>query len=144
MFIVGIIVYPLSEFSFYLKAMSKMYLVQTSTKNLFKQSQTFKKPRKHKIPARFKGTPVETEALKHHFIKLSFRQKFALFFKNLACWFRKDPFKKLYGLGTEIIEKDLNIEKLIRSYKDIKAMLKEHREWSGVTAEQYSEAKFKI
>ena len=38
---------------------------------------------------------------------------------------KNDPLKKLYSLGSDRVHKDLSLEKLIKSYKDLKLMMKD-------------------
>lgn len=80
----------------------------------------------------FKNTPVEQEANNHSPIKLSVRNKAKLFllktFDYAVCSFKKSFLSrrllKLFKLGNSRLEVDLNIEKIIKSLRDLKILLK--------------------
>lgn len=96
------VILPISEHSFVVKAMKKLYIARTKDKDLFMQPKV--KPRKNKKKFDTSGkdekcvskklaaqkevfdklSPMERAELdKHHKIKISFRQSAALFWENV-------------------------------------------------------------
>jgi hypothetical protein len=83
-----------------------------------------------------KGTPLEVEAALHRPIKVSIWKKFVLFFKlrikglkSMLCIKdrQKDTYSKLiklYETGMERLEKEMSIEKVIKSLRDLKTLMK--------------------
>lgn len=99
--IFGVFLFPLSTFSFTLKAFEKLYLIRTNQSNLI-SVKSLKKNNKNRyltkkvpIPEEIKGTKEEEIVKYHHPIKLNMFQKFKLFFS--CC--KKTKLTKLYELG---------------------------------------------
>ena len=73
-FIFGLFLFPISEHSFTMKAISILYLARTENKNVFQKAKSSKKKTRNlktQVPSIFKGTPVEKEVRNHHAIKVS-------------------------------------------------------------------------
>ena len=113
-FIFGIFLFPVSEFSFIIKALEKLYLARTSQTGLFKNDKMKKKNNKTKFktmktmtPSKFKDTTVESEANMHYPIKLRLCTILKLYIMNtLGCLFckcarnrREKQLLKLYETG---------------------------------------------
>jgi len=106
------IISPISEFSFFLKALEKLYLVKTKDNNFFPKA--FKEAKKkngrpkfktfkRKIPDCLKNTDVEKNICDHLPIKLSWSQKVKMFFLKVfgnRCMISKKD-KILYYLLAE-------------------------------------------
>ena len=84
----GVVLYPISEHSFIMKALSILYLARTKSKNVFVKKHSTKKKKKTMkadIPEVLKNTPIEKEIKNHHPIKISSSNNFKLFFANQFC-----------------------------------------------------------
>ena len=67
LFVIGLMVYPVSEYSFYLKALSELFLVKTMDKDLMKTPKNLRKKK-------YKGKIDVVENPFHYPIKLSAKQ----------------------------------------------------------------------
>ena len=138
-FMFGIFLVPISEFSFVIKALQKLYLARTTQTGLFKNDKMRKKKNKTKFktiktltPSKFKDTPLETEVNMHYPIKLRLCTSLKLYIMStLGCLFckcaknKKDTqLLKLYEAGQERLANDLSVEKMIKSLRDMKILLK--------------------
>ena len=105
MLVFGFFLFSVSEHSFYLTAISKLFYARTTDEDMFKNKKTSKYLNKELIP---NSTPksLKDEILKHrlidiklkYWIKLYFAQIFGTLCSN--CFFkRKDRFLKLYERG---------------------------------------------
>jgi hypothetical protein len=94
----GILVFPVSKFSFTIKAMSILFLARTKDNELFEKAELLNKKNKHKyktmkakVPKEFYDTPLTQEAAIHRPIKLNSNLNFLLFlytrFKCICCCF---------------------------------------------------------
>ena len=94
----GLILYPVSEHSYVLSALNKLFLVRTSSPSLFKKT---KKGKKHVVPVKFKNSVMEQEVEMHYIISLSFFKSCNLFFLNRCCMCSKKNNKlvKLFSKG---------------------------------------------
>lgn len=127
-----VLVGPISSFSFNLKALQKVFIARTNDSSLFKtNSQT--KVQKIQTPFTMRNTKVEEEVLKHYRIKLSARQKLSMFIMSKCKCFKKcmapagsnnEKLMKLYKLGQERLHNDLSMEKMVKSIRDMKILLK--------------------
>lgn len=112
----GFILFPISEFSFILKASKKFYLARTKMNDLFtvnpgvlkEYSKDFKNDR---------------------YIQLRVGDKFKLYLSNLiyfpgAFFKNKEKLTKLYQTTSDKLESELNIVKIIRSIRDLKILMK--------------------
>ena len=91
--VVGILMYPLTEYSFVLKALQKLYLARTSNKNLLRKTSLKKKNNKNKYQTKKIDLPGFQD---DHPINIGFSQKLSLY---LCC--ANKELKKLYKLGEE-------------------------------------------
>jgi hypothetical protein len=129
----GFFMMPLSEHSFVLKALNKMFLARTYDTNLFKKPKRKhkkKNPQPTEVPEALKGTEIEQEVQMHYQIKLSTFNSVVLFIYNKLPFLKNFKFedineqtvkrlKTLYAVGKTRIEEDLQIERLISRLKEI-------------------------
>jgi hypothetical protein len=136
----AIMVAPFAEFSFIMKAMQQLFLARTKTDSLFVKKSWKKKNNKSKfksikkpVPDEFKDTQIEAEAKMHYPINLEGNLKVKLFCTNMCCLNRCLSFSSkskmgkilyLYKEGSERIENDLSIERIIKNLRDIKIVIK--------------------
>jgi len=72
-----------------------------------------------------KKTAIGSEILNYHHICLSAKSSLKLFcFQNCRCFGKKSKLKKLIKVGLERMEKDMNIERLIKNLRNIKIFFK--------------------
>lgn len=133
--VISVFLLPLSEFSFKLKALNKLYLVRTTSPEIIGDAIKFKKMKmtskmKTKTPDGFKGTDIEKEVENHYPIKLSMGKRLRLFFLQStirSCLSKTDINKKLtkmFQTGTQRLENEMSIEKILRSLRDLKILIK--------------------
>ena len=105
-FVCGIMLYPISEHSFVLKALNLLYLVKSNDSKRFAKR---KKDGKGEI----------------HRIKLSMKDSIKLFFMHNLTFVKWPDMKllALYKKGTAKIDKDFNLEELIRNVKRLMVMV---------------------
>lgn len=109
---------PVSQFSFTLKAIKKLFIARTSDSTLLtrkeKKTLDVKKGKilKLDLPTNLKGTPFEIEISNYYPIKLAPRQIFKLFFDTQSCCKRKekDQLEMLYKQGQDRLESEMRIE----------------------------------
>jgi hypothetical protein len=100
--ILGIFILPISEHSFILKALNKLYLARTTDKNMFKKPKDKGKKKKGKsyleTPQELRETEIEKEVRMHYPILLSFETSIKLFILNLLrrlkCYWKKEEGEK--------------------------------------------------
>ena len=130
--VLSIFISPISEHSFMVKALEKLYLARTE------QSDLFAKPSKvEHVKDLYKETKIEEEVKKHFPIKLSLGKNLKLFCINICCgnscwkkWWKTSfnlsdkRLRTMYDKGVSRIEFDLSIEQLIRNTRNSKAYIK--------------------
>ena len=117
-----------SKHSFVLKAVKKMYLGRTGDQRLFKQ----KKKKWERGDGYDSPDRIKKEIDKHRKIRVRLVDSLKLFWANsrFGCccspklWKNVHKFKKLYRVGENRIEKELNIVKIMKNIKDIKICLR--------------------
>lgn len=122
----------LSEHSFLLKAIEKLYMVKTAEKSLFTPSRKqTKKLKKIQNPKHVSALPPanQKDILMNKPIKFSLKQRASLYFRSICsacCWRSKANAKewKIYNEGAEKIEKEMNIVRIIRSIRFSKVLFK--------------------
>ena len=82
-FLFGLFFLPVSEFSFHLAALQKIYLVNTRDKDLFKS--TNNNELLAPLPESLRGSELEEKARFHHLIKLDLSSSMKLFFMSKVC-----------------------------------------------------------
>jgi hypothetical protein len=98
MLVFGLIAFPISEFSFVMKAISILFLARTKDNDLFDKAMLVNKKNKHKykamkakMPEELSVAQVREEASIHRPIKLSADNNFKLFmyirFNSICCCF---------------------------------------------------------
>lgn len=134
--IIGVIFAPWSEFKFLTKAIEKLYLVRTRSRFVFRKSEADKhNNRLSHIKSTAKA--YNDNASQIRIGKLSVCASLQLFIKeNFCCclfWCVDEPQKlsdrtqRWYRLGTERLEKELDVIKLIRHLRDLRVLTKEMR-----------------
>jgi hypothetical protein len=150
----GIFIFPLSEFSFLLKAISILYLARTEDQGLLEEMEPRNKHGKQKsknlkegVPETLKGTSAAKEAGLHKPIKLSFGNSIYLFFlskfERCSCCLkygakRTGKMLKLFIEGSERLERELNVERILKILRDVKLVMKLNLD------KKYTEKKFVV
>ena len=141
MLLSGFYLYSISEHSFVIKALQKLFIARTSNKRLFKAPKTKKQLQKlEKLVSQehSKGNLTESVKLeelqqKHYEIRLSTKDSTVLYFNNLfasvgcKCLDRctnQSRLQKLFEEGNDRLEKEFNMVKLIRNLRNIKILMK--------------------
>ena len=134
---------PLSEHSFTMKALSQLFLARTTDSDLFAKPDVPKnkekvnknkwKSMKVAIDQKICPKEMEAEVNRHYPIKLSFYMNTRLFclkrFGILSCYClssRADAFqrlKRLYDNGSDRLEKELSIERVMKNIRDMKILI---------------------
>ena len=105
-------------------------MARTSSTDLFKKST---KVETVQTPFVLRNTEVEAEVQKHYRIKISAARKFKTFLMSKCACFRKSLSKKdpdnarlhrLYQVGQERLNEDLSIERIIKSLRDMRILIK--------------------
>jgi hypothetical protein len=126
MLTLGLILFSISEHSFILTAASKLYLVRTTSDELFKQVDDYKS--KVFLKSGILSNTEQTEVRKHKFLKINLKQSLRLFVSKF-CKIESEEVKKLSKLYHEAEHKiyhDLNVVRLIKTLKDMKILLDSH------------------
>ena len=91
--IFGIVAFPYSQFSYYLKVIEKLYLVRTCEIDLFKNGKSKKKNGKTKfktlktsIPTMYDHKEIVKEVGYHHAVKLTLYNELKLYFLTQFGW----------------------------------------------------------
>ena len=130
MIVFGFFLFSISEHSFYLTAVTKLFYARTMDEHMFKGKRTSKYLNRDLIP---ESTPREmkNEILKHRYIDIKTKYWVKLYFArllgNCCCtqfFKRKTRFMKLFERGQDRIESELNIVKIMKSMRDIKILMK--------------------
>jgi hypothetical protein len=120
----GLIAFPISEFSFVMKAISILFLARTKDNGLFEKAKLVNKKNKHnymeaKMPEELSVAHVREEMAIHRPIKLNSDSKFMLFmyirFNSICCCLKDkrvkfQKLKRLYTQGEERLNQELNVE----------------------------------
>jgi cell division protein YceG involved in septum cleavage len=123
-FLMSGILYPIAEFSFKLKALQKLYLARTTSPEILLQPKS-KKRKSVRTPDGFKNTEIEKEIQQHHQIKLSSINSFRLYLSRFYCRKKEGvnlKLSQLYETGTERLEKEMSLEKIIKNLRDLKTL----------------------
>ena len=130
MIVFGFFLFSISEHSFYLTALTKLFFARTSDGDMFKSKRTSKYLNRELIP---ESTPrhMKDEILKHRYIDIKTKYWVKVYFARILgdcccnCMFkRKDRFMKLYERGQDRVEAELNIVKIMKSLRDMKILMK--------------------
>ena len=111
--ICGVFLFPVSEFKFILKAFELLYIAKSSDSNLFKDK-----------------TNEKVDKKDYHPIKLSSRDMASLFCSLRAPSFApsfcstKLEYKKLYKKGLKKIDKEFQLEKILKNLRNLKIIVK--------------------
>lgn len=122
----GFILYPISEHSFHMKAIKKLYIAKTSNESLFRKSKS--KCKKSKKDS--KNAMVQT--LQHKSINVTLFQSSSLYLRNtLAEYFpilfeKRTQLQKLYEVGTEKLDHEMNLVKIVKNLKFLRILMKKH------------------
>ena len=126
----GLIMYPISEHQFTMKASRFLFFARTSMQNLFlksKEDSRIKRFRESGLLTHKEATELE----KHHKIQLPKKENVLLFlhvwlgksFLKKCCTFKNSEIlSKLYYKTTDNLEQDLNIVRLIKRLRDVKIL----------------------
>jgi hypothetical protein len=111
----GIIFHPISEFSFWVKAIQKFYIVK-SNKDLFRQKSDNKvKGNKWNVTANAVINKANLDS--HQVIKINFCQKLKLFASQKLCCLRRSKNIKdlasIFDEGSQRITKELNLVNIL-------------------------------
>jgi hypothetical protein len=124
----GFFLFPISEHSFYIKAINKMFLARSTDKSLFAPPKTGDLTKAKKLA---EDKEIAAEIENHHPVHIRFLDSVRLFIANqLGClfcnclWSKKRQYQRLYDKGQERIEEQLDIVKLLRNLKDMNILLK--------------------
>jgi len=133
MLTLGLILFSISEHSFILTAASKLYLVRTTSEQIFKQVDDYKS--QIFLKSGILSNTEQTEIKKHKFLKIDLKQSLRLFISKFCslnsrcCNMESDEVKKLSKLYHEAEHKiyhDLNVVRLIKTLKDMKILIDSH------------------
>ena len=123
----GFMLYPISEHSFYLKAIKKLFIAKTSDESLFIKRKIKSKHQKIDFES------VKTQELQHKQINISLKSSVRLYLQNyLSSWFGfqlytpKGKLQKLYEQGQDKLEGEMNIVKIIRNLKFLRILMKKY------------------
>ena len=129
--ICGALLSPISEHSFFIKAISKLYLARTKDNSLFADRKSKKAQQKLKKNQKVSKTIDLKEAKsfsRNRVIKFSVRQKVNLYFQNMfsGCFNpNDDKLWRLFSQGQERLEKEFDAVYLIRSLRNLKVFMKD-------------------
>jgi hypothetical protein len=119
---------PIAEHEFIIAASNKLFYARTKTAGLFKYD---KKHHGQKHVPKFDSIKATKEIKKHHVIYLSTADTTKLFFSNIMGkfypfknWEKRSKLSKLYQIGQNRIESELNIVKLMNSLRNLKILLR--------------------
>lgn len=123
---------PISEHSFLMKAISKLYLAKTDDRDLFES----KKPEKHQ-KYRLKWSSVsrrlsekdKSQIAKNREPKLRFCDSLLLFLSQFPCCcnLTEPAYQQLYDTGTERMDKELDVVKILKRLRNLKILLEEQQ-----------------
>ena len=128
-----IILGPIAQFSFQMKAFKRLYLATTERDDLFKQSQSIKDKNKH-IYDEDKHASIhhqkKKEIKKNKAIYITLKDYIFLFLSRTPfgccfkfCWPKYQPFQKLFEEGSTKLEKEMDIVLLIKDLRQLKILL---------------------
>ena len=132
--LVYFILSPISTHSYIGKAISLLYMARTKNDKLFHEKKSSKAEKK-RIKANTLRNNIsndERRALEEQRqIKISLCQSLEVFFRyNLLCCFKrcrkKSQIEKLYDKGADMLEKEMDMVKLIKDLRNVKAYFKKH------------------
>ena len=128
----GFFLFSISEHSFHVTAIKKLFFVRTADERMFgtlKQNRN-KYLDKELIPI---DTPreIKEEIFKHRYIDIKNCDWVSLYFARILgcccprfCFKKRDMFIKLYDRGKNRIEGELDIVKIIKSIRNMKILMK--------------------
>ena len=90
----GFMLHSVSEHSYFLTALNKLFLARTSSPSLFKKT---KKGKKHTLPDKFNNSNMKKEVEMHYIISLSLFKSVKLFVLSrfCNCWRKNSETSKL-------------------------------------------------
>ena len=122
----GFMLYPISEHSFHIKAIKKLFIARTKDEKLFvRKKAKSKKQRKDEADER-------VQQLAHKAINVSLGSSSLLYILNtftdyFGCLFKKrTKLQKLYEIGSEKLEGEMNIVKIIKNLKFLRVLMRKH------------------
>jgi hypothetical protein len=130
MLLFGFFMFPISEFSFNVKAMKKWFLARTRDQNLLKASE------EHLVDNEdFKVPESQREEIeKHQKINVRFKDQLRLYFYRMGkywrcfrccwkCWGNKEKLDRLYEEGAKKIALNLDIKLIVQKLRTIDILL---------------------
>jgi len=130
--VLGSIFLPISRHSFYLSVIKTLYMANTSESDLFADSKLVSK--RSQLPDSFPKEEQDEYSKviqKHKVIKMKLLDSIRLFFcqgclgkLNCGFWKNRDLFVKLQKEGTDRIDKELDILRLIKNLRNMKILLR--------------------
>jgi len=131
MIVFGFFLFPISEHSFFLKAIKKLYLVRTEDNSMFLPNNDEKLAKFEKFKEKIDDPEVKEEVEKHRFARLKFSDSVKLYLANSlgvlfcnCCWSKKEKYQRLYEKGQEKIESELDIVRLTKNLRYMKILLR--------------------
>lgn len=137
-----VITSPIGQFMFYIVAIKRLFFASTSS-NFLKIDKSFNKECKidmkiakyieyRKFGLKKELEPdMKKEVARHRLIRISITDTILLFFhvhckclNKISCWKSRAHFQKIDEDGSQRIDKDLNIIKLVKNLKRIKILVK--------------------
>ena len=140
-FLSTVFLVPIAEYSYILKSLEKLFVVKTSDTTLFEHREETleKKTKREKKGFNMRRLSTITDIVlgkkekQTHFytIKLSWRTKIKLFILDLVKCGGKNRDKKLLKMikdGSEFVNQDMSVEKIIKDLRDVRFELKHIKE----------------
>jgi hypothetical protein len=143
MIVLGTFLYPISEHSFILKALSKLYMARTRDGQLLHKDKCNHTEAEHlekdeendqkgQVKRKRRLSKAEKREIdKHRFIKISIKDSVMLYVSEILgrcfcdfCWSKKKKLQKLKAQGADKIEGELNIVKIMNYLRNFKVVLK--------------------
>lgn len=133
MLCLGSLLASISEHSFFIKAIQKLFLVNTYDRKLFAEPSKFRKGgqklnKERKSIQKHFNKEDQNYLNNHQVIKLSKKQSCKLYFMSLLgccfCGRKKNRLWRLYTEGQDRIEKEFDLVKIIKSIRNIKVIMK--------------------
>ena len=123
---------PIASHMYTMKAIQKLYLVKTQDNNMFlpKQSEKFKKKKAQRNKIMATLTPEQQADIKQNITpKIDICTSINLFLKSFFCCAYQDKWSKILEKGSEKIEKDFNIVRIVKTLRNLKYLITQHHEF---------------
>lgn len=126
----GFFLFSLSEYSFHMTAIKKLFLARTTDSAIFgnKKAHRNKYLQKDLLP---EDTPkeIKEELAKHKYVEIRNGDWIRTYFARVlyvpqCCFPRRDKFIRLYEKGQDRIDTDLDIVKIMKSIRNMKILMR--------------------